>query len=60
MYIFIHYVHITTVSVLCCAVREGGVVGGGDRGCDRGGACVGTQYSRRVLVEIVKKSVAFF
>ena len=28
MYIFIRYVHITTVSVLCCAVREGGVVGG--------------------------------
>ena len=61
MYIFIRYVHITTVSVLCCAVREGGVGWwGGDEGCDRGGSCVGTQDSRRVLVEIVKKSVAFF
>ena len=56
MYIFIHYVHITTVSVLCCAVREGGV---GDGGCDRGGSCVGTQDSRRVLVELVKKNCCF-
>ena len=60
MYIFIHYVHITTVSVLCCAVREGGVRwGGGDGVCDRGGLCVGTQDSRRVLVEIVQKKCCF-
>ena len=45
--------------MLSCKGGWGGVVGGGDGGCDRGGWCVGTQDSRRVLVEIVKKNVLF-
>ena len=46
--------------MLCCKGGWGGVVGGCDGRCDRGGSCVGTQDSRRVLVEIVKKMLFSF